>query len=69
MKSGYFRQDDAGHWYLIPKEKIKRYRALLDELWLSPYEIKDDIANTIIKEFDGYRLSGSIEDYEVTIDG
>lgn len=30
--TGYFRQDDSGHWYLIPEEHVKDYDKLNEYL-------------------------------------
>jgi hypothetical protein len=54
---GCFCQDDAGHWYLIPKEKVD----------LAEWEDRQRIAENIIDEFEQYRISGGVGDYEVTI--
>lgn len=67
MKKGYFCQDDAGHWYLIPKEKVMRFKSLLSNFYLASWEERFKIAETLVKDFDRYRLSGGVGDYEVTI--
>jgi hypothetical protein len=64
---GYFCQDDAGHWYLIPKEKVDRFIGLLRDLYLAEWEDRQRIAENIIDEFEKYRISGGVGDYEVTI--
>lgn len=64
---GYFRQDDAGHWYLIPKEKLNRFVGLMDAFYVSSWKERWDIADTLENEFNVYRINGGIEDYEVTI--
>jgi hypothetical protein len=64
---GYFCQDDAGHWYLIPKEKVDRFKGLLSDLYLAEWEDRQRIAENIIDEFEQYRISGGVGDYEVTI--
>lgn len=67
MKKGYFCQDDVGHWYLIPKGKAKRFKGLLSNLYLADWEQRFKIVETLVGEFDQYRLSGGVGDYEVTI--
>lgn len=70
IRTGYFRQDDSGHWYLIPKNQTGRYLFLLDGIYnANTSEEKEDYADIFISEFDAFRLSGGIENYEVTIDG
>lgn len=68
IKQGYFRKDDSDHWYLIPKDKVKRFSSLIDEInSCENWEVRDALCGAVIEEFDEYRISGWIGDYEVTI--
>lgn len=69
-RTGHFKQDSDGHWYLVPKDKIKEFRALLDAIdGAGTPEEFDDFSVDFIERFEEYRLSGGIESYEVTING
>lgn len=47
-------QDNDGHWYVLPKEKVDRFHFLLEEA-----ERTDD-HNDFIDEFSEYMTGGSI---------
>ncbi len=64
---GYFRQDDAGHWYIIPKEKVTRFVGLKEDMYLSDWKKRFELSQIFMEEFEQYRLSGGIENYEVEI--
>jgi hypothetical protein len=64
---GYFRQDGAGHWYLIPKEGLERFGGLLHSLHFTEWQERYQASLKLVEEFAKYRISGGVGDYEVTI--
>ena len=69
MRYAYLRQDDAGHWYLIPQELLSRYRELTDKTVSSNnYEEMESAFDSLNEEFNKHRLSGGVEDLKVEID-
>ncbi len=69
MRYAYLRQDDAGHWYLIPQELLSRYRELTDKtVSSSNYEEMESVFDAINTEFGKHRLSGGVEDLKIEID-
>lgn len=69
-KTGYFKQDSDGHWYIVPKDKIDEFRALLDAIrGAETMEELDNFSLDFVTRYDKFRLSGGVENYEVTING
>lgn len=64
---GYFRRDDAGHWYIIPKDKVARFIGLKEEIFATDWRNRLHLSQTFMEEFEQYRLSGGVENYEVEI--
>jgi hypothetical protein len=68
---GYLREDDDGHWYLIPEDKVQRFRELMDKLvdlqWVMNEEW-EETNDAVINEFDEYRLSGGPYDLKIQME-
>lgn len=64
-KYGYLRQDDSGHWYLIPEELRKDFRELLDTIETCDYPSCENAEDKFIRDFDKYRLSGGYQDLRI----
>ena len=70
MITGKLRQDDSGHWYLIPKPYIRTFDLLftkidkLDENSNEWYKAIEEVE----KDFGEYRLSGGPFDFDVIIE-
>ncbi len=69
MRYAYLRQDDAGHWYLIPQELLSRYRELTDKaVSSSNYKEMESAFDDINTEFSKHRLSGGVENLKIEIE-
>lgn len=68
MRYAYLRQDDAGHWYLIPQELLSRYRELMDKTSSNNYEEVESAFDSLYEEFNKHKLSGGVEDLKIEID-
>jgi len=69
-KYGYLREDNNGHWYLIPEDKVKHFvwiKEKIDmfELWSDDWE---DACQDMIDHFDGYRISGGPYDLKIQME-
>jgi hypothetical protein len=62
MQYGRLRQDDDGHWYLIPTGSCKEFRELLDAIQSDDYDASEKAEDKFIKYFEKYRLSGGYQD-------
>ena len=68
-KYGYLRQDDDGHWYLIPEEMIKNFSNLEEQIENEEdWEKKDFLISLFIEAFDTYRLSGGYQDLRISME-
>ncbi len=65
--TGYLRQDDDGHWFLVPANEIDAFREAL-ELACADYAHIEDVAE-FNNRFRKYRLCDSIHNLEITITG
>ena len=52
MEGTVLRQDEDGHWYRIPKEKVEKFRTMMEEAY------RTDDFNEFIKEFSEYMTGG-----------
>jgi hypothetical protein len=69
MKTGYLRQDESCHWYLVPKEYIERFDEVNTKLnnskrFSSEYEDLCELFNDCFSE---HRLDGGPYGLEVII--
>ena len=62
MQYGRLRQDNDGHWYLIPTGSCKEFRELINILEYRNHPDYEDAEDKFIKYFDKYRLSGGYQD-------
>lgn len=68
---GKLRQDDDGHWYLIPNLYFRTFDVLVGKLEKLDAEHKGIQSQKVIEEletnFNGYRLDGGPFDLDVII--
>jgi hypothetical protein len=69
-KYGYLRQDDDGHWFLIPIEYISEWEELMGDIERAkPYGGEwEDLIEELDSEFGQYRLSSGVQDLKVLIE-
>jgi hypothetical protein len=70
MKTGYLRQDDSGHWYVVPEEEVEKFDATMRAVNEVPehseaWYIRVD---GFIALYEEYRLSGGYQDQKVLMD-
>lgn len=71
MNIGYLRQDDDGHWYLVPENEIADFEearmwieVATNEGWFS----QSRAIEKFLQEFDKHRLSGGVGQLKVIIE-
>jgi len=60
MKTGYLRQDESGHWYLVPTEEIVEFDAIVvDIIEARPHSDEwYDLIDEFSENFSQYRTDG-----------
>lgn len=66
---GYIRQDDSGHYYVIPELRINEYDELADKIDSGDDESTEWQANvnTFIAKFDNMRVNGGLSNLKVAM--
>jgi len=68
-KYSYLRQDDAGHWYLIPQDLLSRYEELRNKTaYCEDWGELESTFDLINSEFSKHRVLGSIENLKIEIE-
>ena len=67
---GYLREDDDGHWYLIPEDKLSHFYWIKEKIeTLKAYSDEwEDACQDMIDNFDKYRLSGGPYDLRIKME-
>jgi hypothetical protein len=70
MKIGYLRQDDSGHWYVVPENIVERFDKLMRDIC----EIEEhtekwyEAVDWFISRYDRYRLGGGYQDVKCVME-